>query len=88
MPRKTRFRLVANLYRAGLATRWVPLQGFSNAPSLLPPCPELFAATEQIVVTGFGMTVKAFVALIPPAEFIEDGLEHDQPASFIDAEIT
>jgi hypothetical protein len=22
-----------------LATRWVPLQGFSNASSLLPPCP-------------------------------------------------
>jgi hypothetical protein len=37
--RKTRFRPVASLYRAGLATRWVPLQGFSNASSLLPPCP-------------------------------------------------
>ena len=39
MLRKTRFRPVASLYRAGLATRWVPLQGFSNASSLLPPCP-------------------------------------------------
>ena len=38
-PRKTRFRLVANLYRAGFTTRWVPLQGFSNASTLLPPCP-------------------------------------------------
>jgi hypothetical protein len=38
-PRKTRFRLVANLCRAGLTARWVPLQGFSNASSLLPPCP-------------------------------------------------
>jgi hypothetical protein len=39
MLRKTRFRPMASLYRAGLATRWVPLQGFSNASSLLPPCP-------------------------------------------------
>ena len=39
MPRKTRFRLVASLYRTGFITRWVPLQGFSNASSLLPPCP-------------------------------------------------
>ncbi len=39
MPRKTRFRLVASLYRAELIARWVPLQGFSNASSLLPPCP-------------------------------------------------
>ena len=30
MPRKTRFRLVANLNRTGLITRRVPTQGFSN----------------------------------------------------------
>jgi hypothetical protein len=30
MPRKTRFRLVANLYRTGLITRRIPRQGFNN----------------------------------------------------------
>lgn len=28
--RKTRFRLVANLYRTGLITRWVPMKGFRS----------------------------------------------------------
>src|SRR5712691_6904600 len=37
-PRKTRFRLLAKLCRAALATRWVPLQGFRVLPSH-PPCP-------------------------------------------------
>jgi len=37
-PRKTRFRLLAKLCRAGLVTRWVPVQGFRVLPSH-PPCP-------------------------------------------------
>ncbi|HME71274.1 MAG TPA: hypothetical protein VKM54_15595, partial [Myxococcota bacterium] len=29
-PRKTRFRPLARRYRAGLATRWVPAEGFDH----------------------------------------------------------
>jgi len=29
-PRKTRFRLPAQLYRTGLDTRWVPTEGFKS----------------------------------------------------------
>ncbi len=35
--RKTRFRLVAGLCRAGLATRWVPLKGFNKRCFCYPP---------------------------------------------------
>jgi hypothetical protein len=34
-PRNTRFRLVANLCRAGVATCWAPSEGFSSANFLL-----------------------------------------------------
>ena len=34
-PRKTRFRLVANLYRTGVATRWIPTRGFELSLHLI-----------------------------------------------------
>ena len=40
-PRKTRFRLPARLYRAGLATRRVPLRGFLFTSCQHSPLPEL-----------------------------------------------
>jgi len=51
MPRKTRFRLVANLYRAEFTTSLVTPQGFSNAWSLLPPCPSFPGARGLKCVT-------------------------------------
>ena len=38
-PRKTRFRLLARLFRTGLATRRVPLKGFPMYPTFVPPFP-------------------------------------------------
>ncbi len=42
-PRKTRFRLLATLCRAGLGTRWVPPQGFRNS-YISSSLPRLFLA--------------------------------------------
>ena len=46
-PRKTRFRLLARLYRAGLVTRRVPAKGFtfldSPFPSFFAPCQSIFS---------------------------------------------
>ena len=38
-PRKTRFRLLAKLFRAGLITRRVPSKGFTMYPTFDPPFP-------------------------------------------------
>jgi hypothetical protein len=38
-PRKTRFRLLARLFRTGLATRRVPSKGFELYPTSQPPFP-------------------------------------------------
>ncbi len=50
-PRKTRFRLVTNLGRAGLVTRGVPLVGFSNAALayVIPSPPPGLSWRTQIV---------------------------------------
>jgi len=38
-PRKTRFRLLAKLFRAGFTTRRVPTKGFEQYPTSQPPFP-------------------------------------------------
>jgi len=38
-PRKTRFRLLAKLFRTGLVTRGVPMKGFEVYPTSQPPFP-------------------------------------------------
>ncbi len=38
-PRKTRFRLLAGLFRTGLVTRRVPSTGFTMYPTFVPPFP-------------------------------------------------
>jgi len=38
-PRKTRFRLLARLFRTGLVTRRVPSKGFTVYPTFVPPFP-------------------------------------------------
>ena len=38
-PRKTRFRLLAKLFRTGLLTRRIPLKGFPMYPTFVPPFP-------------------------------------------------
>ena len=38
-PRKTRFRLLARLFRTGLVTRRVPSKGFTRYPTFDPPFP-------------------------------------------------
>ena len=43
-PRKTRFRLLAKLYRTGLATRRVPTKGFEVYPTSHPPFPSFRGA--------------------------------------------
>lgn len=47
-PRKTRFRLPARRCRAGVSTRWVPIEGFCFIRSLLPPSPSFAWRTEKL----------------------------------------
>jgi len=48
-PRKTRFRMAGQSFRAGLATRWVPRKGFRSFP---PPLPSFTCRTVSVSSTG------------------------------------
>ena len=52
-PRKTRFRLLARLCRAGLVTRRVPTKGFRVTS--LPPFPSFPGALNRIPSTRYGV---------------------------------
>jgi hypothetical protein len=52
-PRNTRFRLVANLYRAGF-TRWVPMKSFRPSGYMIIPPSRTFLAHEESLREPFG----------------------------------
>ena len=51
-PRKTRFRLLARLFRTGLVTRRVPSKGFEVYPTSQPPFPSFHGARSELFFAG------------------------------------
>ena len=49
-PRKTRFRLLAKLFRTGLFTRRVPTKGFEVYPTSQPPFPSSRGARTSLIL--------------------------------------
>lgn len=67
-PRKTRFRPVANGYRVGLTTHWVPLEGFTHVierSSFARLCPSARKIKNRVRL-GLRVSLRGVAYRIPP----------------------
>jgi len=78
-PRKTRFRLLAKLFRTGLITRRVPSKGFTMYPTFDPPFPSSRSARTFYFFSVFlagGASAPGPIALPSCAATIQHMVAH------------